>query len=100
MSTLYIEEFAELAIAKNGQVIQAGQQPAVTTQAVTISGTSAQSAAFNARTRFVRLHTDGIISYLFGADPTATTAKPRMGSGQTEYFAVRPGLKVAAITNT
>ena len=100
MATLYIEEFDAPATIRVGQILQAGSQPSVTSQVVTISGTSAQSDAFSANTSFVRIHSDSIFSYLFGADPTATTDHPRMGEGQTEYFAVRPGDKIAAIVNT
>ena len=65
-----------------------------------MSGTSAQSSAFNAATRFIRVHTDAICSILIGSNPTATTAKKRLAADQTEYFAVNSGDKIAAITNT
>jgi len=94
----YIEEFASLA-AINASALPIGAEPSVTTQAVTAT-TSTQSAAFNDATRFVRIHVDGICSYLFGADPTATVNTPRMVAGQTEYFAVVPGQKVAFVDNT
>ena len=102
MGSLYISEYSELAVAKNGQVIQAGVEPALATQKITTSGTSAQSSALNAKTRFVRVHTDAIVSITFGTDPTATTDHARLAAGQTEYFAVQPGAtyKLAAITNT
>lgn len=102
MGSLYISEYAELALAKNGQVIQAGVEPALATQKVTTSGTSAQSSALNAKTRFIRVHTDAIVSIAFGTNPTATANDARMTAGQTEYFAVQPGAtyKLAAITNT
>jgi hypothetical protein len=70
-------------------------------QTVAIGASSAQSAVFNPATRFVRLETDAVCSYMFGANPVATAAKPRLSAGQTEYFYVRnPGMKVAVITNT
>lgn len=100
MGSVYVTEYAELGIGKNGQVVQAGVEPALTTQKLTSSGTSLASSAFNAKTRFVRVHTDAIISILFGSSPTATTSTARMGAGQTEYFAVNPGDKIAVITNT
>ena len=98
MATLYIEEFS--AGNAPGVPLPVGRQPAATTQTVSIGGVSAQSAAFGSTTRFVRLHTDAICSYLFGSNPTATTSKPRMAANQTEYFAVEPGAKVAVISNT
>lgn len=108
MATLYITEFQALGQAglptngygPNGPT-QAAQQPPVVDQTpVAITGASAQSAAFNAATTLVRIHTDSICSVLFGANPTALTTSARMVAGQTEYFGVLPGMKVAVIANT
>lgn len=99
MATLYISEYSEAGIKGPG-MLPAAAEPGVTTQTVAISGTTAQSAAFGATTRFVRVHTDAICSIAFGSNPTATTSKLRMAANQTEYFAVRPGDKVAVISNT
>ena len=96
MATLYITEYAD--IRGNASFV-----PPVAEQAVVFT-TSTQSAAFNANTRFVRLHTDAICSIQFGENPTATTGHARMAINQTEYFAVRHGKatadKVAVVTNT
>lgn len=100
MATLYIEEYTTAPIINNGQIMQMAKQPSVAQQTVAISGTSAQSAAFDANTKYVRIHTDAVCSFLFGSDPTATTSDPRMAASQTEYFAVPGGYKVAVITNT
>ena len=98
MATLFIEEFS--AGSAPGIPLPVGRQPAAATQTVSIGAVTAQSSAFGATTRFVRLHTDAVCSYAFGADPTATTSKPRMAANQTEYFAVEPGQKIAVIANT
>jgi hypothetical protein len=58
------------------------------------------SAAFNAATKIVRLHTDAICSVAFGAAPVAAATNARLAAGATEYFGVSPGSKVAVITNT
>lgn len=63
-------------------------------------GASTPSAAFAATTRFVRIHSDSVCSIKFGPNPTATTSSKRMAAGQTEYYYVKPGDKVAAILNT
>lgn len=107
MATLYITEFQALGQAglptngygPNGPT-QAAQQPPTAEQTVAIGGVSVASAAFNAATTLVRLHTDAICSIEFGAAPTATATTARMAAGQTEYFGVLPGMKVAVITNT
>src|SRR5689334_1260206 len=98
MATLYVTEFETLAGAMNGGNGQMGVMPPLAEQTVSLSGTSAQSSAFNKNTRVVRLHTDAICSVEFGTNPTATAAKARMAANQTEYFALSvSGLKVAGI---
>lgn len=100
MATLYITEFSQIARQDiNGVAVQAAQTPPYTEQTVTI-GSTTQSAAFQASTRFVRLQPDGICSIAWGLNPVATTANARMTAGQTEYYGVIPGQKVAVITNT
>lgn len=100
MATVYIEEFVDLPTGANGQLAPIARAPGVARQTVAVGGSSTQSSAFNAKTRYVRLHTDTICSVLFGANPTATTSSPRMAADQTEYFAVNPGDRVAVIANT
>jgi len=75
--------------------------PALAEQKITYS-TTTQSAAFNAKTRMVRIHTDSICSIEFGTNPTATTSTGRMAAGATEYHGVPVGQNymVAVITNT
>ncbi len=100
MAKLYISEYVELA-SINTKWLMIAKEPSVVEQTpVAIGGGSLQSAAFNAKTRYVRIHTDAICSILFGANPTATADSKRLGANHTEYFAVKPGDKVAVITNT
>lgn len=97
MATLYITEY-ERVDNSNPPVAMV---PAIAKQAVTFTGTSAASAAFNARTKMVRIHTDAICSIVFGTTPVAVATDSRMAADQTEYFALsKADLKVAAITNT
>lgn len=74
--------------------------PALVDQTVTISGTSAQSSAFNEQTAVVRVQADFPCFLLFGSNPTATTSKMPLAAGVPEYFTVviGAGTKVAAIT--
>ena len=98
---LYISEH-EVMGAQHGGLVQAVRQAPLAEQTVAIGGASTQSAAFNARTQVVRIHTDSICSIKFGTNPTATTTTARMIAGQTEYFAVPmgAGYKVAVISNS
>ena len=95
MASLYVTEYATLGA---GQVV--AESPPVAIQKVSYTGTAGTSSAFNARTRYIRVHTDGICSFAIGTSITATTSYPRMAADQTEYFAVTPGHTISAITNS
>lgn len=77
---------------------QAALTPPEASQAIAITAVSAQSAAFAALTQLLRLHADvAMCVEVGGTNPTATTSSARLAAGQTEYFVVRAGDKVAAI---
>lgn len=101
MAKLYITEYAAVGGGMDGQPSAIAYEPPVASQTVTFT-TTTQSSAFNAITRFVRIHTDAICSIEFGTNPTATTSTRRLAADATEYFAVPVGnsFKVAAVTNT
>lgn len=113
MATLYVTEYPVVEPLVYAQKLgprntgtqfalpPAAQSPKTAENNVAISGASAASAAFNAKTLLVRVHTDAICSVeVGGSAPVATTASARMIAGQTEYFLVKPGDKLAVIANT
>ena len=102
MSTLYISEYAQVALEGSGQVVPCGKEPVILNQTVAIGASSAGSNQFTAATRFVRLHCDAICSIAFNqrGAAVATTNDARMAAGQTEFFGVLPGMNVAVIQNT
>jgi len=97
MATLSIREYEHLA-ALSGGTLQVGQEPAVASQSVSITAGSVPSAAFNVRTKHIRVHTDAQCSIEFGTTPTATTTTCVLSAQQTEYFGVVPLMKVAVIS--
>jgi hypothetical protein len=100
MSTMYIEEFAEADRLANGLFPRA---PAIAVQHISFTGTPGVSAAFNAETKYVRIHCDGIASLLFStAGTAAAVTDPRVAASVDQFRSVRPntGMKVSAITNT
>ena len=102
MATAYIREYADLAVTF-GKHLQAGAEPAIADQAVSTSGTSAQSNAFNANTRFIAISTPAAqaVCALFGTNPTALTASSlRLPANSIIFFGVQPGHKVALIDVT
>jgi len=105
MSKLYISEYARVTQASGpgNAVVQAPEEPPVATQVVDFTSGATPSAAFNAKTRFVRLHTDAICSVRFAANPTATVNDARLAAGQTELRGIPAdgsAAKVSAIANT
>lgn len=100
MGKLYITEFAEMGnpgrSSDIGGVPQVAKLPSLLTQVVDFS-TSTQSSPFNARTRFIRVHTDTACHIVVADSPTATTSLARMAADQTEYFCVNPGQRIAAV---
>lgn len=71
--------------------------PAVAQQVVAVGGASAQSAAFGAGTRFIRIETDVGCRIAIGASPTAAATSLPLSAGAVEYFAVQPGHRLAVI---
>jgi hypothetical protein len=100
MAVAYITEFMQLMTDANGNMLAVPKHPPLATQTVAI-GTEADSATFDERTKFIRLHVDAICSYKIGdGDPDATTSDARMAAGQTEYIGVQGGHKISIISNT
>ena len=99
MAVLNITEYEELARDSQGNVILAGKEPRVTSQSVTYT-TSAQSAAFNGKTRYIRVVADAVAYLDFGSNPTSTTSDTRLPSGVVEFYGVEPGQKVSAYDGT
>lgn len=98
MGVLNITEAPRLVMHQGGvgQVLPLHE---VTVQAISTSGTSAQSAALQATTRFVRLAPSTAVHIATGTDPTASSATTYMPAGTVETFEVQPGAsyKIAVI---
>jgi len=101
MATLYVSEYSSLGTAALDYRMQSALEPSIAEQAITISASPTQSAAFNTQTKYIRVHTDSICSIAFGQNPTAVTTAKRFAANQTEYFGVIPGqgYKLSVIAN-
>lgn len=78
--------------------MQVAQQPAVAAQLLTFDASgSIQSAQFNDKTLFVRLHPTANCHIVFGVDPTTSTNHMPLTEGSVEYFGVSQGLRLAVI---
>jgi hypothetical protein len=69
------------------------------TQKVTSSGTSVQSAAISDNIFYIRVAADADCHLEIGVSPTATTSSIYLPADDYEYFKISPGEKVAVIGN-
>ena len=99
-ATLYISEFATGVSTIGSQQAQIYPQASLTDQTVALSGTTARSAAFNAKTHAVMLMCDQGCSVAFGGSSvTAATTNYLLQQGIPYTFSVSPATFVAGITN-
>lgn len=100
MARLSIREYEHISAVARG-IVPVGEEPAVGSQNLTISGASTPSAIFNIRTRFVRVHTDVNCSLDWGTAPVAVAGSCDMVAGQTEYFGIvnSSNMKLAVISS-
>jgi hypothetical protein len=97
MSNLIVTEYDGVVQSAGDAAVQVPGN-IVASQAIAIGAGSAQSAAFNARTRFVLMFAEAKCCVAFGSSPTATaTAQLAIGAEQIAYQSVTPGHKLAVI---
>lgn len=98
MAYLYVTEFRDSGNSNSGAQLQVGHQPAIAMQKITFDASaSVQSAEFEPRTQFVRLHPTADCHVLFSPDPTATLNHMPLLADSTEYFSITAGGKLAVI---
>lgn len=98
MPKLWITEYAAAGSDAMGTPLAIARHPPVAVQTpVDFTGTSTQSAAFAATTRFVRLRSDATCHFVVGVNPTATTNSTPIDANSAEYFEVPAGQKLAVI---
>lgn len=98
-SKLTVVEYAGLVPQQLGSVIPIPMEPPLAEQQVDFSGGVAQSSAFNAKTRIIRICGDSACRVLVGTNPTATTTSGRLAAGSTDYRGIPEGVtfKISAI---
>jgi hypothetical protein len=98
MAKAFITEFGARRKDSNGRTLPYPNHPPLASQAVSISDTSAQSAAFAEHTRFIRISADVECAYKVGENPTATVDDAALAPDEIEYIGVKGGDKVALVT--
>lgn len=97
MATLYITEFSKAVADESGASLQAMKLPPLAHATVAIGGASAQSAAFVAGTKIIRVACDAACHISYGVNPVATTSSAYLPANAVEYFGVEAGGKLAVI---
>ena len=96
MPVLHVAEFEKLGKGSRGEMIPICEMPPIAEQAITYT-TNVVSAAFNESTRFIRVKPLGGVAHIaVGASPAATASSTPLSDGETEYFSVINGDKIAA----
>lgn len=101
MANVRITEFSGIGGGRNDDV-QAVAGPPTAEQVVAIGVGSVPSNAFNAATTVIRVHAEGVCAVFVGSTTPVATAgvSARFLAGQTEYFRVVAGDKIAVIGDT
>lgn len=95
MATAWVTEYESMARELgSGVVVPIPQEPAVAVQKITFT-TATQSAAFNSRTKIIRVWTSAAAHVAFGTNPTATVNSTPIGTELVEWFGVRANDKVS-----
>lgn len=101
MATLYVAEFETMAWVGPSMIHRhpAAAQPALAAYAITITSPAAQGPTFNAKTRFIELHSDATCSFAIGSAAVATAN--RMAANEPpRYYGVNGSGYVSVISNT
>lgn len=103
MAKIHIREYEKQAVDAWGNDVAVGEEPALATQSLDITSSVVTSAAFNARTRFIRIHNDSICQIDVGSSPSPSQGGAgRLPADTIEYLGVQVGQshKLAVIEDT
>lgn len=96
MALAYVQEYSSLAGDVGGATVVVGREPANVVQSpVDFTSGAAASAAFDKRTKFVRIIVDTDAHVQFGSNPTATSNDMVLPADTVEYFGVHEDDKVS-----
>lgn len=94
MTIARISEYKEMAKDESGDLVPVASEPAIATQKVSFTTTTA-SAAFNPETIFIRVVAEVKAHFKVSKAPIAKETDPYIPAHVPEYFAVRGGHKIA-----
>ena len=94
MAKAYISEYGEMPRDASGDTVPVPSEPAIATQSVTFTTTN-PSAAFNSKTKYIRVVADAKAHFRVSKAPKAVVGDPYLPAHVPEYFGVRQGHKIA-----
>ena len=94
MATAKISEYREMVTDVSGKTVLVASEPAVAVQSVAFT-TSSASAAFNAKTKFIRVVCDAKAHFEVSGSPAPTANSPYFPANTPEYLGVSRDLKIA-----
>lgn len=93
MGTVNVAAF----LMNDNRGIQTAHLPALLSENITSSASSAQSSEMPEKTELVRISSDVNIKVAFGENPTAVATDVRIIANTPEYFTIFPGYRIAVI---
>jgi hypothetical protein len=89
----YVTEYSQTVPQQAGSAIPIVDSAPITVQKLDITSGHAESAAFNAKTRIIRITADAAWNYLVSSGGTAATTSngSRLAAGAVEYLGVPLG---------
>jgi spore coat protein U-like protein len=99
-STCAVKEYAVLtATSSGGSAAQAAAEPSLVDQGdIDFTSGHAESAAFGASTKFIRVKCYAQAAFAVGLAPVAAIGMSWIATGETEYFGVQSGHKISFVT--
>lgn len=92
---LYIEEYSRVLVQDGARIpVPVGL---ITTQKVSVSAGSSQSAALNENTKFVLLTSDVASQFELGSNPTADADSRYLPADGARFISAKGGDKIAVI---
>lgn len=101
MAVAEVSEYTRAPLLAFGTIPIADEESWIGDQLVPITASHAETAALNARTRFVRIRVDSAAAFVYGDAPIAINGTHKsLAANQTEYFGVKGGKKFSFVAKT
>lgn len=97
MARVYITEFSHIGLAFGNNVVQAPKVPPLAEQSMEIFLKSTASKLFNGAARLIMVHNEIACHYAFGKSPVAQQLFHKVGPGETRFYAVEGGDRLAVV---